>query len=670
MKRSQKMHAIKCALVASACLPAMASAIEVDVTKSIFITDKPILSQFTLGGENGVWKKIATSAGDFSSTPEDVHRTLSDNPFITIDLTDFEAIALSNRFDLAPASGANCGEYRVTFGDHLDGSTFDMAFTIFEAKLQNPQPALGLEGCRPVAEFWANLSNETDINNRAQQLRDFYFNGLPGFDAVIDAKNYKGDDASPQSGQIRVNNRNLDRDIWTFFEFSVEMNGGRIDLTRATLKETPFFDLASDTSAERAVEAAQFQDAIIDALGINGKGLLANSMSELAMNIPPATEVDIRAIGSGVGRGGPLQSIFLGINPDNAGTISDTRLEEVFNQNTSMFASRIQQALNAAGSNLTPAQVLSRVQVLSCGGCHDNRNTLGGSLGIGVTSPTNLPFEFHSIDTEMVGTSTSTTTRIEAENFVNQSGTQVEQTGDSLGGNLNVGFMDPNDWLIYDLPTALPAGDYEMRFRVASADPEGGQFKVEQAGGGAQFATVTVPSTGGWQTYTTVSQIVALPEGLSQIAFASITDGWNINWFEIVSTSDGIERFIVKPQMKEVFIPERKANIETFLNSTVCTQPACLDSDGDSVTDDVDLCPDTPAGTSVDATGCPVTTGNSCTDVTVYPNWLHNDYDGGPNTHLNAGDLMQHNNQLFQANWYTSSLPGSDASWTLIGPCQ
>lgn len=38
----------------------------------------------------------------------------------------------------------------------------------------------------------------------------------------------------------------------------------------------------------------------------------------------------------------------------------------------------------------------------------------------------------------------------------------------------------------------------------------------------------------------------------------------------------------------------------------VVPPPAPVDSDGDGVTDDMDQCPNTPAGTRVDATGCPV----------------------------------------------------------------
>jgi mono/diheme cytochrome c family protein len=48
--------------------------------------------------------------------------------------------------------------------------------------------------------------------------------------------------------------------------------------------------------------------------------------------------------------------------------------------------------------------------------------------------------------------------------------------------------------------------------------------------------------------------------------------------------------------------------VGTAVDATGCpveqTPPA--DTDGDGVTDDADLCPDTPAGTAVDATGCPV----------------------------------------------------------------
>ena len=41
-------------------------------------------------------------------------------------------------------------------------------------------------------------------------------------------------------------------------------------------------------------------------------------------------------------------------------------------------------------------------------------------------------------------------------------------------------------------------------------------------------------------------------------------------------------------------------------------QPPILDADRDGVPDDLDQCPDTPLGTTVDASGCPVTPPTGC----------------------------------------------------------
>src|SRR6266478_4860622 len=41
-------------------------------------------------------------------------------------------------------------------------------------------------------------------------------------------------------------------------------------------------------------------------------------------------------------------------------------------------------------------------------------------------------------------------------------------------------------------------------------------------------------------------------------------------------------------------------------------QPPVLDADGDGVPDNLDLCPNTPPGTTVDASGCPVARSPGC----------------------------------------------------------
>ncbi|MCF2858514.1 cellulase family glycosylhydrolase [Pseudoalteromonas sp. SMS1] len=66
--------------------------------------------------------------------------------------------------------------------------------------------------------------------------------------------------------------------------------------------------------------------------------------------------------------------------------------------------------------------------------------------------------------------------------------------------------------------------------------------------------------------------------------------------------------------------------------------------------------------------GCSQVYALSCDGVNVYPNWPQLDWQGKP-SHANTGDKMQHDNKLYQANWWTKSEPGSNASWQYLGRC-
>ncbi|MBX2857843.1 MAG: family 43 glycosylhydrolase [Cellvibrionaceae bacterium] len=77
------------------------------------------------------------------------------------------------------------------------------------------------------------------------------------------------------------------------------------------------------------------------------------------------------------------------------------------------------------------------------------------------------------------------------------------------------------------------------------------------------------------------------------------------------------------------------------------------------------------SSTSSSSTSSSSTSGgiNNCSGVNVYPNWPARDSEYGEYNHANAGDSMVHQNSLYRANWYTTSVPGSDASWSLLGAC-
>jgi predicted Rdx family selenoprotein len=78
----------------------------------------------------------------------------------------------------------------------------------------------------------------------------------------------------------------------------------------------------------------------------------------------------------------------------------------------------------------------------------------------------------------------------------------VETTSDT-GGGYDVGWIFAGEWLKYTV-NVTTAGTYDLAFRVASAG-NGGTFHLEVNGTNVT-GTMTVPNTGGWQTWTSVTK--------------------------------------------------------------------------------------------------------------------------------------------------------------------
>jgi beta-glucanase (GH16 family) len=118
--------------------------------------------------------------------------------------------------------------------------------------------------------------------------------------------------------------------------------------------------------------------------------------------------------------------------------------------------------------------------------------------------------------------------QIEAENYAVMSGIQTEACSE---GGQDVGWIDANDWIVWNVnvPTA---GTYTVSYRVASLNG-GGVIQLEKAGGSPVYGSVSVPKTGGWQNWTTVSHQVTLQAGQQQIAVKALAGGFNINWLKL-----------------------------------------------------------------------------------------------------------------------------------------
>lgn len=119
---------------------------------------------------------------------------------------------------------------------------------------------------------------------------------------------------------------------------------------------------------------------------------------------------------------------------------------------------------------------------------------------------------------------------LQAEGYCQMSGVQVEPSSDA-GGGQNIGYIDSGDWLTYKIDVKS-GGSYKISYRVASANG-GGQLQLEQGGGGSVYGSLSLPNTGGWQSWSTVSHTVNLAAGQQTLGVLAKAGGFNLNWIKI-----------------------------------------------------------------------------------------------------------------------------------------
>jgi hypothetical protein len=279
---------------------------------------------------------------------------------------EYKVTGLFNRFDLAPANGADCGEYRIVV-TRTDVDPVTRKSLIFEAKLPNPQPASGLEGCRPVAQFWADLSSVASSAERAARLRTFYLTGLPGFAPVVHINHFQ---RLAGSGRVRTNSF-LGGGPWSLREYGLRRVCSptcSLVFVQQPTGDNPFWALSGSPTGHPL--ATSFQDWFIASLQV-GQGLLATDVNRLIMNTPEQFLMGESQLPENIGAPTPPpRSLADELSPE--------------------FASRIQTRLTALGVTLTPAQLINRADSTTCTGCHRSAN--GDDVGFAAPFPSALPF--------------------------------------------------------------------------------------------------------------------------------------------------------------------------------------------------------------------------------------------------------------------------------------
>ncbi len=134
---------------------------------------------------------------------------------------------------------------------------------------------------------------------------------------------------------------------------------------------------------------------------------------------------------------------------------------------------------------------------------------------------------------------------IQAENYSFQSGTQLENTSDT-GGGQNVGYIDSNDYIAFT-NVDFQGGATSVDVRVAKNTSFTGeiQFRLGSTTG-TLIGTLYVESTGGWQTWQTMTTSISGVSGVQDLylVFQGGNGICNVNWLQFANQTSYNDQII------------------------------------------------------------------------------------------------------------------------------
>ena len=313
------------------------------------VADAPHCDDFMVNGQatfNGFPRRCPTPEGALAAT----------DPFAT---RDYSVIGLTNRFDLTPLDGSNCGQYRIVFANTTKRWPTSRLHVIFEAVLPNPNPAAGVEGCRPVAQFWADLSTIDLASERRARVERFFFDGIDGFPSVLRPEHF-----ATGAGRIRTMQGEPGEPNLRFYQFQLEKRGSRLLVVPGLLENTPYGTLYNST---------------VDL------PLSAGFRQEFLSQIATLAIRDVNGFHDHI----PDRYLLHESNPEDQPLAFSA--QAAFNQAMATnggqgFRMAISAELQRLGSSLSIDEVLLRADTQNCHGCH----TVGVYVGEGITFPNAL----------------------------------------------------------------------------------------------------------------------------------------------------------------------------------------------------------------------------------------------------------------------------------------
>ena len=186
------------------------------------------------------------------------------------------------------------------------------------------------------------------------------------------------------------------------------------------------------------------------------------------------------------------------------------------------------------------AAVLAAMAV--AGGVHSAASAATGAPYGGTAAAVPGTVYAANYDTGGQGVAYNVTSTNGSANSYRSDGVDLEATADTQNntgaGADDIGWTTAGQWFNYTVNVAT-AGTYTVAFRVASPYGIADALHIDNASGTNLSGSVTIPNTGGYETWTTVDASVTLPAGQQTLTVDQDSNGWNFHYMAFTLSSGG-----------------------------------------------------------------------------------------------------------------------------------
>src|ERR1700733_5392728 len=186
------------------------------------------------------------------------------------------------------------------------------------------------------------------------------------------------------------------------------------------------------------------------------------------------------------------------------------------------------------------AAVLAAMAV--AGGVHSAASAATGAPYGGTAAAVPGTVYAANYDTGGQGVAYNVTSTNGSANGYRSDGIDLEATADTTNntgaGADDMGWTTPGQWFNYTVNVAT-AGTYTVAFRVSSPYGLTDGLHLANSSGTNLTGSVTIPNTGGYETWATVDASVTLPAGQQTLRVDQDSNGWNFHYMAFTLASGG-----------------------------------------------------------------------------------------------------------------------------------